>query len=125
MEEHFIRGSRPPYTDKDHSNKPVQVNKPSGPFSNSVIGKWSDGGFAYMFIKDGIFIRMIRGEHEQPLGYWLFEDTSQTGEIRFFTGECESIKFTNPEKSKLQMDNSQKAISTVYGYSQNIVLEKI
>ncbi len=129
----FTKGVRDKVIDLTHGNKVLNLDRPLGPFSEKMVGTWSDGGFNLLFKPDGSLVRLLDGSTEQHLGYWWYDfpvdyfeaqDYAGTGEIWFLSGEKETFHMVTQEAREVVIDNSQKAIATAYGFAKEIRLVK-
>ncbi len=133
LQEVFIKGRPNPVCDESHLNFEVNIDRPSGPFSDKLIGKWKADEYLYEFCKDGKLIRYV-GKFEECVGYWWYDfpvdcfetpDYAGTGEVWFMTGEKNIIKLEDQTCSRLKMDNANGAISAAWKKVTEVLFMRI
>ena len=129
----FLKGEKEKVIDRTHGNKVLNLEKPLGPFAKEIIGEWQEGENKYYFEEDGRLIRLLDNNMKQEIGHWWYDfpidyleaqDYAGTGEIWFISGEKQSLRLLTQEAKQLEIDNSQKALSTAYGSQQVLILIK-
>ncbi len=128
LQEIFIKGRPDPVVDEAHLNFEINKDKPTGPFSDKLVGLWKASEYQYEFCKEGTLMRHV-GKYKEKVGYWWYDfpvdcfetpDYAGVGEIWFLTGEKNKIEFSDQSCKKLEMNNDNGAISAVWK-QENVV----
>lgn len=130
----FTKKEKEKVIDLAHGNRVLNLDVPVGPFSDKMVGLWTDGQFSYRFSEGGLVSRIINQEQEQGIGHWWYDfpfdafeaqEYAGQGEIWFDSGEHNKIAMITQEANEVKLDNSNGAIGTAYGHSSEITLKRI
>lgn len=133
LQEIFIKGRPDPVRDEAHLNFEINKERPTGPFSEKVIGRWKAGEYQYEFQENGSLVRYV-GKFQETIGYWWYDfpvdcfetpDYAGTGEVWYITGEKNKMEFTDQSCTCLKLDNTNGAMAAAWKKEEELLFTRI